>query len=405
MLFIMHSLFLSSFLLLSVSSTTLSFQSLGNTNAKCLDGSPAGFYWALPPPGHLQDNLWVINLSGGGNCHTKANCQQSAQSNSGSSNNWPSAVEKGGGLSDDPGINPDFYNAFKVHVPYCSGDGWTGQRTATYSNWGVYFSGHHIFIELIKWLSRNTEGFFSQTEHLLLTGHSAGGLGTLINIDWLYDKRPAQNPPILKGAPVCGWFTAGNEDEADTQVSPDDFPNFIAGTHGGLGHDDTLYALWDSYVPPACFAAFGRNLAWKCLSVHNLYQYIQAPLFIMQNKYDTNQIEQQFLMPSPSNQYDEDTIDYVGYFGEQTDFSMSYNMNRMMDKGDGLFYPSCYDHGTHIGIGNDMDLITINGQNSSEVVGDWFWDRSAAKIVQDICNNNNNKLPCNPAKECKYEVP
>ena len=44
----------------------------------------------------------------------------------GSSKSWPSSIALGGFLSDDPKVNPDFYNWNTVYVKYCDGASFAG---------------------------------------------------------------------------------------------------------------------------------------------------------------------------------------------------------------------------------------------------------------------------------------
>eukprot|EP01083_Nonionella_stella_P035684 97323_1 len=98
---------------------------------QCLDGSPAGFYYSAPSSG--SSNLWVIDLEGGGSCYDKVDCMKRANSPLGSSKHWSTTHDPSQQASDkinsnDPSINPDFYQGHQVYVPYCSGDCHGGQR-------------------------------------------------------------------------------------------------------------------------------------------------------------------------------------------------------------------------------------------------------------------------------------
>merc|ERR1711933_305884 len=114
----------------------------------------------------------------------------------------------------------------------------------------------------------------------------------------------------------------------------------------------------------------------------------------MENKYDTNQLEAQFLLPT--NTVNNQTIGYVEYFGNDMDRSIITQMIDEKNERNGLFYASCFDHGSGLGIGGKKSTI-IDGYNSSELVGDWFWERNKLPhFVYDKCNDDKNQLPCNP---------
>eukprot|EP01084_Bolivina_argentea_P137342 241866_1 len=159
--------------------------------SQCLDGTPAGFYYSLPPSG--SSNLWVIYLKGGGACHDEKSCMQRANSSLGSSNYWQDTYNPGKSVnSDEASVNPYFYQAHQVFAPYCSGDVWSGQRTkpsaVNPNTWGLYFSGHLIFERLIQYLSYNLSDSLLDAQYILLSGGSAGGMGTFANINWLYTE-------------------------------------------------------------------------------------------------------------------------------------------------------------------------------------------------------------------------
>ena len=54
-------------------------------------------------------------------------------------------------LDDDCSINPDFCDAMKIYVPYCTGDVHLGTRSsAGPATWGVWFDGHLNFVAMVK---------------------------------------------------------------------------------------------------------------------------------------------------------------------------------------------------------------------------------------------------------------
>ena len=46
-----------------------------------------------------------------------------------------------------------------------------------------------------------------------------------------------------------------------------------------------------------------------------MYPYIRAPLFVMENQYDTNQLHAQLLLPN-EQVYSPRELGYIRYFGE-----------------------------------------------------------------------------------------
>jgi|AntAceMinimDraft_5_1070358.scaffolds.fasta_scaffold279359_1 hypothetical protein len=93
---------------------------LEDSRAICLDGSPAGFYYAASTAADSTiGNTWVIGLEGGGWCYNAAQCRWRARhALTGSSKAWPAEMElQYGPLSASPDENPDFYQAHRVTHP------------------------------------------------------------------------------------------------------------------------------------------------------------------------------------------------------------------------------------------------------------------------------------------------
>lgn len=89
--------------------------STSSTGAVCLDGTPAGFYFA-PASDPKNANDWQIYFQGGGWCYDEEDCWGRSKTNLGSSKNWAPTSEMGGIMSDDCASNPDFCNFNRVHM-------------------------------------------------------------------------------------------------------------------------------------------------------------------------------------------------------------------------------------------------------------------------------------------------
>ena len=159
---------------------------------KCLDGTSAGFYIREG----VNPKVFVINLEGGGFCANKQDCTSTAMTNLGSSTSWPDVpaqhvMGKNKLLSSSCDTNPDFCDASTVFVPYCTGDVHTGTRTMiSEDTWGFHFDGHHNFVAIIDMLFADY-GLGEANQQVLLTGVSAGGIGTFLNVDYLADSLPS----------------------------------------------------------------------------------------------------------------------------------------------------------------------------------------------------------------------
>jgi hypothetical protein len=343
---------------------------------RCLDGSPAGIYFLAGDP-----KMFVIFLQGGGACYTEEDCKKRASTNLGTSTVWkPTFPTKAGTLlSDDCTENPGFCNATMVHVPYCSGDTHKGNHTeATAATWGLYFNGHSSFALIIAMLQAS-HGLGSAT-HVLLTGNSAGGVGTFANVDWLANVLPGA---VVKGAPNAGWFFPGSlasDQPHHRQNPPSDWAHWSRNESGGVFNDtlDSIVdALWAPIVQPGCIESQVKAgldpLA--CGSVHVFYKYIHSPLFVVENQYDTNQLYAQEGLPH-QGPYDATWLSYVRMYGA----AMRESTNQV------------------------LNLTSLGGVNYVDLVTDWFWDlgKLTDKYQQvEACNASFAGLPCNPARGCR----
>jgi hypothetical protein len=73
-----------------------------------------------------------------------------------------------------------------VYVPYCTGDVHTGNKVATYTSPGsadvtFHHDGHAATQQVVKWIDES----FTHVPKLLVTGCSAGGVGSLVNYRFL----------------------------------------------------------------------------------------------------------------------------------------------------------------------------------------------------------------------------
>ena len=270
--------------------------------------------------------------------------------------------------------------------------------TLTYSTTTRKSGGHLIFERIIQYLAYNLSDSLLDAQYVLLTGGSAGGMGTFGNINWLYNELKTRGTYkdniTIKAAPVAGWFFPGNTTDQPSapMMPPNDYPHWSVGQTGGEGHNDSINILYDGYLDPDCATALGQQNAWHCGSVRNAFPFIKAPIFVIENKYDKNQIVTQMLLPT--NVVNNETSSYVEYYGHDMDRSILTQLVDKQNDKNGLFYPSCFDHG---GISVTSGSVIIKGYNVSELVGDWYWEyNKLPHFVYDTCNDENNQLPCNP---------
>ena len=399
----LNALLLSTVLIVAADAQQASLQKQLLPGAtRCLDNSPAGYYFAAATDGGRGATVWVINLQGGGSCRAEADCLQRSKGKLGSSKNWPptDAGSHSPFLLPDPAANPDFHDANRVHVAYCSGDHHSGnQSKADASTWNLWFTGKANLLAIVDDLkARHGMG---KATHVLLTGESAGGTGTFYNADSVAEwMGPAVT---VKAAPVSGWFfPAETGDLAGTGTArkiawnpPSTFASFVAGRVGGWENATAAQGfverqtLFNLEYPGGCEEAHPRD-SFVCGTMDTLYPFIKAPLFVIENQFDLHVISHSEGMPIPAAGSTLNTTQkaYLRYYGAATKLSVA--QVPASAKADGLFLASCLDHTGDFGSGTNT---TVRGTTFVPLVGDWLFGRNKLPhIVQDDCGD----LPCNP---------
>lgn len=75
------------------------------------------------------EKKWIVHLMGGGWCNKGVgDCYERSLTTEGSTKPWNQTFPLHGFLSDDPDVNPDFYNWNVVFVIYCDGGSFAGNR-------------------------------------------------------------------------------------------------------------------------------------------------------------------------------------------------------------------------------------------------------------------------------------
>jgi hypothetical protein len=133
--------------LLSISSSRICNESTdaklillkNNSDSKCLDGSPPGYY--LKNGLDEGETKWLIYFEGGGWCFSAINCYSRSKGELGSSNNYEPCMS---GMKFyrnlDKKSNPLFYNWNIVHVKYCDSSSYSGDAKYEYKVIYIFYS-------------------------------------------------------------------------------------------------------------------------------------------------------------------------------------------------------------------------------------------------------------------------
>jgi len=298
-------------------------------------------------------------------------------------------------------FNP-FHNWTHVFVPYLSGDVYVGvDRTRNLQ--GLYFSGHNLLEATVSKLLNETG--LGSARRVLLSGASAGGIGTMENADWLGAKLRAHhtNPSELnfRAHPQAGAFFVNSDvvmfPEFATLHSTWNFASFAA---------SYLYLWFKQLGPPpfldqSCMAAHA-DAPHQCWSAAVHYAYIETPLFVGQNKFDSNQAGAVFghdWWPLPLLHHQSSQAAYVRYFGNRTLEGIAADVlshGATKTPADGLFMPSCWKHTGNLCMTSSSSQV--QGWRMATSLADWFDDGNAAP--HQLIDNCAGDDPCNAHCQC-----
>ena len=91
-----------------------------------------------------------------------------------------------------------------MFVPYGTGDAHRGTRAASATTWGLHFTGHTNLMAIIQSLEES-HGLLSHGKHVLVTGGSAGAVGTFVNVDFVKSAMVSPDA-VVKANPNAGVF-------------------------------------------------------------------------------------------------------------------------------------------------------------------------------------------------------
>jgi len=362
---------------------------------RCLDGSPFGYYLRRSTQGKNKNNF-VFHLQGGGLCVKPKSCQNRKNNEHGSSKYWPDTFTPGRGslqdvMSDDPEINPYFYDFNHVYLRYCSGDTWTGGRTSFDRN-DLWFSGHRNLEAAIDHMNKTQQ--LGLATHVFLLGTSAGGIGVFNNADFFREKWLNQST-IFKAAPVAGFYFPG-----DVFI----YPEWQHNIHIPINSIAAKYLTtwYGSILDESCVLESGHRHEHMCWDAHYLYKHIDTPIFVSENIFEKNQIESVLKCPNPWE--NNSTKSFMEWFGDTMVEGLisTVGSERGLLKGDGMFVPGCLEHGNNFCLQNGS---IVNGKKMADLLPMWYFEEDpiVASTFQEIdsCNKNSEThLPCNYYCKC-----
>ncbi|KAL4478271.1 hypothetical protein ABPG72_016583 [Tetrahymena utriculariae] len=241
-------------------------------SAKCLDGSPIGFYF-FQGFGEGQDKF-LIYLQGGGLCQGENNeelleqCYQRSKTALGSSKKWSKIAQNSGNLSNNQQSNPAFYNWNKIYVQYCDGYLYQGSASIPYKNTTLHFKGYDNMVEIFNYLIQNYG--IQSSKMIVLSGGSAGGLGAFYWNQYL--RKIINSNVIIIAAPDSGFFIdIPGSDNSQKYKQLDLLTN---------GNRSIIQ-------PQGCPYLEQNDLVYKCSQPQFIIDQMPVPVFIINSLYDS----------------------------------------------------------------------------------------------------------------------
>jgi hypothetical protein len=258
----------------------------GTLNARCLDGSPMG-YWMRPATAAENKTKYVIYFQGGGWCYTESYCRSRSHGAIGSSKTWKNGSLSCGNFMSgimSPNASTNWASTWNaVYVPYCDGTSFSSDLAEPLATGGqspVHYRGRANMQAVLEDLLAN-RGLSTATS-VLIDGGSAGGLTTLIHADRVRSFLP---PTTHFGAiGDAGWFR----------------PDPALDLKGYGKSIETMWQVGNCSSDAACEAANPGNTS-ACGFAAAVFPHLTSSMFVMEGAYDSFQLAN--IMGFPCSSY------------------------------------------------------------------------------------------------------
>ncbi|CAI6005636.1 unnamed protein product [Closterium sp. NIES-65] len=242
--------------------------------AKCLDGSPPGYF--LRRGSGAGKEAWHIFLPGGGWCATAEDCAARATTAMGSTRPWTPrrksarrlAVLFKGILSPVRRRNPNFYDWNLVVPLYCDGGGYAGRAgwKKVNDSTAIFMDGWRIMKAVLSDLM-DQRGLNSATQ-VLLSGCSAGGQAVVMLCDQVETLLPSATVKCL----MDGGFFLDARDRNDN-LRFRSLVKRVTSLHQATGN-------------ARCGRAHEDEEKWRCFFPQYALGYIASTVYVVNPLFD-----------------------------------------------------------------------------------------------------------------------
>ena len=367
---------------------------VASLGARCLDGSPAAYYFRTASATE-NASRFVVYFQGGGWCNgptaqaTINSCAARSQTALGSSKNYPTTTDdKGGILSADATINPDFATWNAVWVPYCDGGSFSGNLDKGVAVNGsspttIWFRGRAIMHAVARDLCERHS--MSKATHVLMDGGSAGGLTALLHADYFRSFLPR----ITRFGAIgdAGWFRPSVAMDSGNYTG---LMRIMASTMNATTHAGCEIAAVQAGTDPR-----------DCVFAPVAFPHLSSDMFVMEAAYDSWQLLHILQLTcstyghslSNCNAQQNTTVNAYGRAMRGSIraalASSSHHSTRS-----GAFVSACITHVQSAdNEGHDQWTQPLHtGIAPRDAVRSWFFGKGGAPVVIEECA----EFPCNP---------
>ncbi|XP_031117869.1 pectin acetylesterase 8-like [Ipomoea triloba] len=344
---------------------TFILKSAVDEGAVCLDGSPPAYNWDAGKGEGARN--WLLHLQGGGWClnstlyqtfdYSVQNCATRVFAYLGSSLHMPAAENLTGILSSDPKNNA-FYNWNRVFIRYCDGGSFAGDVEQPDPVTKHYYRGARIFNAVVKDLLAKG---MKDAKNVLLSGGSAGGLGSIIHCD-RFRALFSKNVRVKCHADGSLFLRVKNPEQAKFFVN--------------VFHSVVDLHKPDKALPAECTS---KMSPFECFFPKSLVQYVKSPMYFLNSAFDSFQIR---------NTFSEDLHDAIkNHTLSPSDVPMLKDFRQQLlsvlppssDKG--FVITSLFGHTFSLtGLKKPM-FVDKKSETFESALMDWFFDQRSVKKI------------------------
>eukprot|EP00045_Choanoeca_perplexa_P013817 m.158314 g.158314 ORF g.158314 m.158314 type:complete len:391 (+) comp16467_c0_seq4:37-1209(+) len=307
-------------------SLTLMPDAVNTLNARCLDGTPGGYYWR-PASNPNDATKFLLVLNGGGWCYSAEDCVSRSHTDLGSSKGWKQTISDDGITNSDPNFNPTFSTWSVAYLYYCDGASYGGNLSQPLDVNGtqLHFRGFAILNAFIQHLQQHRS--LNSATHVVLSGHSAGGLGTYMHTDHVRSLLPAN---VIYGAvPDAGFFL--------------DTPN-VHGQYYYTDRIETIANISQVVSDKDCMAAYPTD-TWRCMMAEFVFPHITSSLHVIQSSYDAWQLSNVLQLDCVPSQKNCSSTDIEAFQGFHATMLLHLNRSGVLDRpGLAMWSDACVAH-------------------------------------------------------------